>query len=405
MQNLPPNFTKPLRPNGFFVLILGLLSMLPPLAIDMYLPSFLNIAQDLNVSQEKVQATLAIFTFGFAIGQLFWGPMADSFGRKPIILLGLIGGALASFGLTQINNINAFYGLRLVQGLFGAAPAVVIGALVRDLFDRNQFAKMMSTIMIITMVAPLLAPIVGGHLAHWFHWHAIFYLLMAMGVLCVLLFAVGIPETLKNEHKRPLAFGKVAGNFAALLSHRATLGYVLVGGLSFAGMFCFLTSGSLVYIGLYGVSAEYFGYFFMLNILVMTLMTVINGRLVTKIGSEKMLRIGLTLQGLAAVWLAISATLQLGLWSMAIGVALFVGMVSTIGSNAAAAILDRYPQMAGTANAVAGTARFGIASIIGALLSTLPLNSERPMLLMMSACSLAGVACYWLLCCRAKSAE
>ncbi|KAE9531834.1 Bcr/CflA family multidrug efflux transporter [Ursidibacter arcticus] len=388
------------RPNGFFVVILGLLSMLPPLAIDMYLPSFLDIAQDLNVSQEKVQTTLAIFTFGFAIGQLFWGPIADSFGRKPIILLGLSGGAVASFFLTQVANIENFYLLRLIQGLFGAAPAVVLGALVRDLFDRNQFARMMSTIMIITMVAPLLAPIMGGHIAHWFHWHAIFYLLMAMGIICVCLFAIGVPETLKAENKMPLNFAKVLKNFAALISHKATLGYVLVGGLSFAGMFCFLTSGSLVYIGLYGVSAEYFGYFFMLNIGVMIVMTFINGRLVTKIGSEKMLRIGLTLQFIAGIWLVISATLQLGLWSMAVGVAIFVGMVSTIGSNASAAILDRYPQMTGTANAVAGTARFGIASLIGAGLSHIPLSTERPMLYMMASCTFVAFICYYFLACR-----
>ncbi len=158
-----------MKNNGIFIIIMGLLSMLPPLAIDMYLPSFLDIAKDLDVSQEKVQTTLAIFTFGFAVGQLFWGPIADSFGRKPIILLGLSGGVVASFFLTQVFDIEHFYLLRLIQGLFGAAPAVVLGALVRDLFERNQFAKMMSTIMIITMVAPLVAPIVGGYVAKWFH--------------------------------------------------------------------------------------------------------------------------------------------------------------------------------------------------------------------------------------------
>ena len=125
--------------------------MLPPLAIDMYLPSFLDIARDLAVSQEKVQTTLAVFTFGFAVGQLFWGPVADSFGRKPIILIGLAGAALAAYFLTQVENINTFYFLRLTQGLFGAAPAVVLGALVRDLFERNRFAQMMSVIMIITL--------------------------------------------------------------------------------------------------------------------------------------------------------------------------------------------------------------------------------------------------------------
>lgn len=391
---------KTTRPDGCFIIILGLLSMLPPLAIDMYLPSFLDIARDLNVSQEKVQATLAIFTLGFAGGQLFWGPIADSFGRKPIILLGLSGSAVAAFFLTQVFSIENFYLWRLIQGIFAAAPAVVLGALVRDLFDRTQFAKMMSTVMIITMLAPLVAPISGGYIAKWFHWHSIFYLLMTMGFVCVCLFALKVPETLKPENRAPLSFGKVLKNFGAVISHKATLGYVLVGGLSFAGMFTFLTSGSLVYIGLYGVSSENFGYFFMLNIAVLITMTFINGRLLGKLGSEKMLRIGLVLQLLAGLWLVMVGVFQLGLWPMAIGVACFVGMVSTIGSNASAAILDRYPQMAGTANAVAGTARFGISSLIGVVVSHIPLSSERPMLFTMAACAIASFTVYYFLCCR-----
>lgn len=396
---------KTIRPDGFFILILGLLSMLPPLAIDMYLPSFLEIAQDLNVSQEKVQATLAIFTFGFATGQLFWGPIADSFGRKPIILLGLAGSAIAAFFLTKVETIESFYLWRLIQGLLAAAPAVVLGALVRDLFDRNQFAKMMSTVMIITMLAPLVAPISGGYLAKWFHWHSIFYLLMAMGFLCVALFAARVPETLKPENRAALSFKGVLKNLKAVISHKATLGYVLVGGLSFAGMFTFLTSGSLVYIGLYGISSENFGYFFMLNIVVLITMTFINGRLLSKLGSERMLQIGLVLQLLAGVWLVIVGVFQLGLWPMAIGVAFFVGMVSTIGSNAGAAILDRYPQMAGTANAVAGTARFGVSSLVGVAISHIPLSSERPMLFTMAACTIASFGVYYFFCYKQAQSE
>lgn len=385
-----------------FVIIMGMLAMLPPLAIDMYLPSFIDIANELNVSQEKVQATLAIFTLGFAAGQLFWGPIADSFGRKPIILLGLLGSSLASLCLTQVSSLENFYLLRLIQGLCGAAPAVVLGALVRDLFDRTRFSQVMSAIMMITMLAPLVAPIVGGYLAKWFHWHSIFYALMLMGVLCALLIWVKIPETLAVEKRQPLNFGGVLRNFVAVLSHKPTLGYVLVGGLSFAGMFCFLTSGSLVYIGIYGISSEHFGYFFIMNIGVMMLMTFINGKLVVKVGSEKMLQAGLFIQFFAGVWLAISATFQLGFWSMAFGIPFFVGVLSTIGSNATAAILDRYPQMAGTANAVAGTARFGLGSLIGGLLSLVTLNSERPMLYAMALCTFGCAAFYWLLCCRNK---
>lgn len=386
------------RPAASFFIILGMMAMMPPLAIDMYLPSFLDIAKDLAVSQEKVQTTLALFTLGFGCGQLFWGPMADSFGRKVIILIGLIGSAIAAYFLTQVENINTFYILRLIQGLCASAPAVVLGALVRDLFEKNQFARLMSIIMIISMLAPLLAPIIGGYVAKYFHWHSIFYVLMSMGLLCVALISWKIPETLPKEKRLPLSFGKSLKNFSELLSHKPTLGYVLIGGLTFAGIFCFLTSGSIVYIGIYGISQEYFGYFFGLNMVVMVIMTAINSKMVVKVGSERMLQIALALQVLAGIWLALTAMFELGFWAMALGVPFYIGMLSTIGSNASAAILDRYPQMAGTANGVAGTARFGIASLVGAGLSHIAITSEAPMLYAMALCTITAGIVYYLLC-------
>ncbi|MDD0824448.1 Bcr/CflA family multidrug efflux MFS transporter [Mannheimia sp. AT1] len=390
------------RPPISFFIILGMMAMLPPLAIDMYLPSFLDIAKDLAVSQEKVQTTLAVFTLGFAGGQLIWGPMADSFGRKSIILLGLLGSAIAAYFLTQVENIETFYLLRLIQGLCAAAPAVVLGALVRDLFDRNLFARLMSVIMIISMLAPLLAPIIGGYIAKYFHWHSIFYVLVFMGVMSIALVSWKIPETLTAEKRLPLSFGKTLKNFGELISHKATLGYVLIGGLTFAGLFCFLTSGSIVYIGLYGISQEYFGYFFALNMVVMVAMTALNGKIVVKVGSEKMLRIALGVQILAGIWLAIVAIFDLGFWAMALAIPCFIGMNATIGSNATAAILDRYPQMAGTANGVAGTARFGIASLVGAGLSHIAITSAAPMLYAMAMCTISAGLIYYFLCYKSE---
>lgn len=165
---------KEYKADWVFIVILGVLSMLTPLAIDMYLPSFADIALDLSVSEEKIQTTLALFTFGFAFGQLLWGPLSDTYGRKPIIIIGVVIAAIISLIITQIQDINHFYILRFIQGFFGASPAVVVGALLRDLFKKNEFARMMSMIMIVMMIAPLAAPIVGGYLAKWFHWHSIF---------------------------------------------------------------------------------------------------------------------------------------------------------------------------------------------------------------------------------------
>ena len=382
------------RADFLFVLILGILSMLTPLAIDMYLPAFLNIANDFSVSQEKIQTTLALFTFGFAFGQLFWGPLSDSYGRKPIILIGIVVSAVVSLGITQVKHIEHFYALRFVQGFFGASPAVVTGALLRDLFAKNEFARQMSMIMIVTMIAPLLAPVLGGYLTDWFHWHIIFYVLMALGLICALLVFFKIPETLPLARRTPLKIGSILKVFGRLLSNKKVLGYIFCNSLSYSGMFCFLSAGSIVYTGLFGVAPKHFGYFFLLNILVMMTATSLNGKFVTKIGVEKSLRLGLTIQLIAGVWLLVCGIFHLGLLATVVGVATYVGLVSVVSSSANAAILDMYPEVAGTANSLTGMLRFGIGSVVGMLLALFTIDTERPMVFAMAICIVVAVISY-----------
>lgn len=380
-----------------FVFTLGILSMLPPLGIDMYLPSFLNIAQDLAITPEQVQFTLTFFTYGMAAGQLFWGPVGDSFGRKPIILLGVSVGATVALILTQINSIENFTALRFVQGFFGAAPVVLVGALLRDLFDKNELSRMMSMITLVFMVAPLLAPIIGGQIIKYWHWHTIFYVIGAMGILSLSLVFLIIPETHKKENRIPLHLNIIVRNFVTLWKQKEVLGYMFSSGLGFGGLFAFITSGSIVYIGLYGIKPENFGFFFMLNIGIMTLGSILNGRFVRKIGAERMMQIGLCIQFISGIWLVLTALFDLGFWCMAIGVAVFVGQNSLISSNAMASILGQFPTMAGTANSVAGSVRFGIGASVGSLVALMKMDSAAPMLYTMSACSLGAVCCYYFL--------
>ncbi|MCI7354370.1 MAG: Bcr/CflA family multidrug efflux MFS transporter [[Actinobacillus] rossii] len=380
-----------------FVFTLGILSMLPPLGIDMYLPSFLNIAQDLAITVEQVQFTLTFFTYGMATGQLFWGPVGDSFGRKPIILLGVSVGATVALILTQINSIENFTALRFVQGFFGAAPVVLVGALLRDLFDKNELSRMMSMITLVFMVAPLLAPIIGGQIIKYWHWHTIFYVIGAMGILSLSLVFFIIPETHKKENRIPLHLNIIVRNFVTLWKQKEVLGYMFSSGLGFGGLFAFITSGSIVYIGLYGIKPENFGFFFMLNIGIMTLGSILNGRFVRKIGAERMMQIGLCIQFISGIWLVLTALFDLGFWCMAIGVAVFVGQNSFISSNAMASILGQFPTIAGTANSVAGSVRFGIGASVGSLVALMKMDSAAPMLYTMSACSLGAVCCYYFL--------
>lgn len=199
------------------IFILGMLAMLTPLAIDMYLPSLPTIAADLNVPAGSVQMTLTAYTLGFAVGQLFHGPAADSFGRKPVIILGTLLFAVASLMCTQLTSIDWFIATRLVQGFAGAASGVVINALLRDLFHKDDFSRMMSMVVLIMTVAPLLAPMLGGYLLVWFDWHAIFWVLTIAAVICSLLVWSFIPETLTEDKKQPFKLRSTLGNFSALL--------------------------------------------------------------------------------------------------------------------------------------------------------------------------------------------
>ena len=372
--------TDKTRQTGFlFVVALGILSMLPPLAVDMYLPAFLNIAQDFQVTNDQVQHTLTSFAYGLALGQLFWGPFGDSFGRKPIILLGVVIAAFAALILTQIHSIGNFTALRFIQGFFGASPVVLVGALLRDLFDKNELSKIMSTISLVFMVAPLVAPIIGGYIVYFFHWHAIFYVIAGMGFLSILLVFFIVPETHSRERRIPLRLNIIARNFMALWKQKPVLGYMFSTSFAFGGLFAFVTAGSIVYIGIYGIKPENFGYFFMLNIGIMTLSSFLNGRLVAKLGAETMLRCGL------------------GFWPMALGVAVFVGQNPLISSNSMASILEKFPNAAGSANSMVGSVRFGIGASVGSLVSLLPTNSAVPMLLAMVICSVIAVVCYYFL--------
>ena len=378
-------------------LVLGAIGALTPLAIDMYLPAMPTIAKDLGVSAGAVQITLTAYTAGFAIGQLLHGPLADSFGRRPVILIGVAFFGLAAAVSATTHGIDALTYVRAAQGFAGAAAAVVIQAVVRDMFDREDFARAMSFVTLVMTVAPLVAPMVGGHLAIWFGWRSIFWVLAIFAAVVIVLVFWKIPETLRVEDRQPLRFKSTIRNYVQLCRNRVAMGLIFSGAFSFAGMFAFLTAGSFVYIDIYGVSPEQFGYLFGLNVVAMILMTTLNGRMVKKVGSHAMLRFGLFIQLCAGVGLFVGWALDLGLWGIVPFVVLFIGTLSTIGSNSMGLLLSGYPKMAGTASSLAGTLRFGTGSVVGAVVAMMPSDAAWPMILVMAACALLSSLFYWTL--------
>ncbi|MGF1749639.1 Bcr/CflA family multidrug efflux MFS transporter [Vibrio cionasavignyae] len=378
-------------------LVLGAIGALTPLAIDMYLPAMPTIAKDFGVNAGAVQITLTVYTAGFALGQLLHGPLADSFGRRPILLFGVFFFGIASAVSATTTSIESLTLVRTAQGFAGAAAAVIIQAIVRDMFDKEDFARTMSFVTLVITLAPLVAPMIGGHLAIWFGWRSIFWLLTAFSVVVIAAVLWKIPETLAPENRQPLRFRTTIRNYARLCKNPVAMGLMFSGAFSFAGMFAFLTAGSFVYIDIYGVTPDQFGYLFGLNIVTMIIMTSINGRLVKKVGLHGMLKFGLSVQLFAGLGLLASGFLDLGIWGIVPFVMLFIGTLSTIGSNSMGLLLSGYPTMAGTASSLAGTLRFGTGSVVGAIVAMLPAGTIWPMIVLMTICSVLSAGLYWTL--------
>ncbi len=229
------------------VFILGLLAMLMPLSIDMYLPALPVISAQFGVPAGSTQMTLSTYILGFALGQLIYGPMADSFGRKPVVLGGTLVFAAAAVACALANTIDQLIVMRFFHGLAAAAASVVINALMRDIYPKEEFSRMMSFVMLVTTIAPLMAPIVGGWVLVWLSWHYIFWILALAAILASAMIFFLIKETLPPERRQPFHIRTTIGNFAALFRHKRVLSYMLASGFSFAGMFSFLSAGPFVY--------------------------------------------------------------------------------------------------------------------------------------------------------------
>ncbi|CDG47721.1 Bcr/CflA family multidrug efflux MFS transporter [Serratia symbiotica] len=376
------------------IFILGLLSMLMPLAIDMYLPSMPVIAAQFGVESGRVQMTLSAYMLGFAFGQLFYGPMSDSIGRKPMILWGTLIFAIAGCACAMAQSIDLLIGLRLLHGLAAASASVVINALMRDMFTKDEFSRMMSFVILVMTIAPLLAPIIGGALLLWFNWPAIFWAMGAAALIGSLLVALFIKETLPKERRQKFHLRTTLGNFDSLFHHKRVLSYMLASAFSFAGMFSFLSAGPFVYIELNHVSPQHFGYYYALNIVFLFLTTLLNSYNVRRVGAISMFRLGLLIQLVMGLWLLAISAVGLGFWALVIGVAVYLGCIAMITSNAMAVILDGFPHMAGTASSLAGTLRSIIGALVGAVLAMVPGHSTWSMVSSMALCSIVAILLY-----------
>ena len=375
-----------------FILTLGALTMLGPMAIDLYLPALPAIADDMGEPLSRIQLTLSAYTIGFALGQLLYGPLSDRFGRQKVLLPGLIGYILTNILAAMCTDANQLIAVRVLQAMAGAAVMVTIPAMVRDLFPRQESAKVLSSVLLVMTVAPLLAPVLGGQILRFWGWESLFLLLAALAFLAMGLALWRVPETLPEDHRLVVPPAQLAATYLRVLKNRNAMGCILCHGFFFGGMFAFIAGSPFVYIELFGISPENYGLVFGLNIVGMGIMNMVNIRIVGRLPLFSILRMGSLSACVAAFALLLNAhTGNAGLAGIVIPVVVYVSCIALTGPNSNALALSHFPRSAGTANAMAGAVRFSIGAGTTALVGVLHDETAAPMAMVMAGCGVMSV--------------
>jgi MFS transporter, DHA1 family, multidrug resistance protein len=387
-----------LQPSSLsFTLLLGALTATTAFATDMSLPALPALVAVFAASPDEVQLTLSLFVLGYGGGQLVYGPLSDRFGRRPLLLAGLIIYTLAGFACALAPTIGMLVAARFVQGLGGCVGPILGRAVVRDHFSGVRAAQMLSYVTVVFALAPLVAPSIGGVLLDLFGWRSIFLTFGGFGTLLALATWFGFAESLRAPDPRALAFPRLMANVRTFFSNRRCVGAMLVNCFVFAGLFAFISGSPFVFIEVYGVSPGRFGLYFAMSALAVMAGAAANSRLVRHLAPIRVLRIGLVV--LAASGLAAVSVVVLG-WS---GPFLFMlammGYVFAQGismPNSIATAMEPLPQMAGMGASLLGAVQMAGGAAAGYAANALYDRTALPMAAIIAVMGVGALLSYQL---------
>ncbi|MER6203495.1 Bcr/CflA family multidrug efflux MFS transporter [Streptomyces sp. NPDC001586] len=401
-----PVTTKPLtaaRRTGLLVtFILGGLTALPPLSMDMYLPALPQVTDALNSPAATVQLTLTACLAGMALGQLVIGPMSDKWGRRRPLLAGMVVYVLATAICALAPTAELLISFRLLQGLAGAAAIVIARAVVRDLYDGDEMARFFSTLMLISGAAPIIAPLIGGQVLRFADWRGVFVVLTGVGTVLTLMVWRSLGETLPPERRHTGGVGSALRTMRGLLGDRVFAGYTLTGGFAFAVLFSYISASPFVVQEIYGASPQAFALLFGLNSVGLILVGQVNGKLlVGRVSLDKVLAVGLATITAAAVALLLMSTGafgEVGLTPIAAALFVLMSAMGVVLPNTNAQALMRTPHAAGSASALLGTSSFLIGAIASPLVGIAGEDTAVPMALVQLVCALLSLTAFLGLC-------
>ncbi len=383
-------FTK--RQSFTVILVLGLLSAIGPLSIDMYLPGFEGIAASLGTSIAHVQLSLTSFFIGIASGQLIYGPLLDRYGRKLPLLVGLGIYVFSSIGCAFINSADSLVALRFVQALGSCAGMVAARAMVRDFFPPQEAARVFSWLMLVIGISPILAPTIGSYIMQVGNWHGIFVVLAVIGVVVFLAVTLFLPPAKQPDKSISLKPKAVFRSFYRVLSVRQFLIYAFAGALASSGLYAYLAGSPFVMTNLYGLTEKQYGMVFALIATALVISTQINRILLNRISSARIAKAALAMQCFFGVAMAILTALGwINLPLLIAFIFLFLGCQGFVFPNTSALSLIPFRKLAGSASAMLGCIQMGMGAISSALVSYFHNLTAVPMTTIMALCAFSSL--------------
>jgi DHA1 family bicyclomycin/chloramphenicol resistance-like MFS transporter len=376
-----------------FLFVLGVLGGFGPLSIDTYLPSLPRIASQLHASSSLVQLSITTSLLGLAFGQLVAGSLSDRHGRRPVVLVGVCAFAVSSALCAITHNIGLLIGLRLVQGLAGAAGIVVSRAIVRDLYSGAEMSRIFSRLLLVTGTAPVVAPILGAQILRIGGWRAIFWVLAGIGVLVAIASAAIIPETLAPENRTAHTVRQDLALYGRIVHDRAFIPYMLVTGLFGGVLFAFISGSPFVVQKIYHHSPTVFSLVFGGVSAMMITLGQVNARLVKRVPLRRLLRaaMGISCAGAVGVLFVATVGTNLGLWAFIVALLFAVSPNGMVNPNATALGMESYAVNAGAASALLGLCTFLVGALMSPLVGIAGEHTAVPLGVVMCSCAVLGL--------------
>lgn len=375
--------------------ILGALTAMGPLAIDMYLPALPTIARELHTSESAMQVSLAVYFIGIACGQAFYGPLSDRWGRKPALYFGLVLFSASSVGLALVHDVTALIALRFLQALGGCAPLVVPPAVVRDYFDQRGSVRMLSVLMLVMGLAPILAPLIGGQLLLKFGWRSVFWVLAIYGTFWLAIVTFFLAESLPVARRRRQRVVDVLGTYVGLLRDRRYIGYAITRALIFAGLMAYISGSPFVFIELFHVPPERYGLYFAVNALGIITASQINRWLASRYEARDVVGAILPVSVVAGVVMLVDAASGFGGFAgILVPLFFYIASHGFIMPNTTALAMASHGAVAGSASAMLGTVQFVLGASAGTLVGVLGNSTAVPLAAVIAGCAALALTTY-----------